>query len=121
MRSFCKETLFCILFVTGCPQTTAPIESPNDNSLFQNEPKPDGGNVTASSISDAGAVIDVNNGRDAGPSNTPSTIPDAGHVTDITNDAGTHPDTDPYTPCEGEWVIIENNTLVPVDEATGTI
>jgi Leucine-rich repeat (LRR) protein len=118
MRHIFKQTLFCALVMSGCPEGSAPIAEPENDSFFQTQPDADSGITTEDSWSDAGAPPIMNDDEDAGVDEPTDIIVDAGTVPLETVDGGIASEEGPYTPCEGEMVVVIDNELVPVESAT---
>lgn len=108
--------VFVAIFVhLGCEEEAAPIETPDEDRFVPTEPATDAGQDAASNelakdsgpeqpgsvaLADGG-TLNPNLGTDGGPS--------AGQGTD----AGAVEVTDPYVPCEGQWVYVNGDLLVP--------
>ena len=105
--------------LTGCPNGPAPLDDPGDNSFFAPNSAADSGIATNDNSTDAGQFHTPTTTADAGSAGPQEPI-DAGTPVAAAVDGGMSEEPIPYSPCEGEWVFVVNNELVPVDSSPVT-
>ncbi|MBL91732.1 MAG: hypothetical protein CMH56_07980 [Myxococcales bacterium] len=107
MRFIFLHVVLLAALLSGCPEGPASIDTPSNNPFMTPNSTTDGGTPENNAKLDAGS----------GPATSDM---DAGAIALQTTDGGPTGTPTLYVPCEGEWVFVVNNELVPVDSSPVT-